>query len=110
MAMWRPSNDQARFRDRIERPDRSLYPAPRQLVVVAWQRSVALGVDDMRGDFRERGVEMLVRLDHKDLALRRIDAGVGEQVRAHGLRARRNQHGLDAAHTDRRNIAERHDG
>src|SRR3954454_24836305 len=108
--MWRASNDQAGFRLGVERPDRALHLAPWQPAVVAWQRAVAFGVDDLRGDPGKRGVEMLVRLDHQDLALRRVNAEIREQVRAHRLRARGNQYSLDATHADRRHVSERHDG
>src|ERR1700736_6757417 len=108
--MWTASNDQTGSRLRIQRPDRPLHLTPWQLAVIAWQRAIALGVDHMRGDLGERGVEMLVRLDHKNLALRRIDAEVREQVGPHRLRARGNQHRLDAAHADRRDVSERYDG
>ncbi len=76
--------------------------ATRAACGVARQRAVALGVDHLRGDLRERRVEMLVRFDHQDSAAASGRCRNWRTGRAHRLRAVRDQHGLDAAHADRR--------
>src|ERR1041385_6011134 len=98
MPTRRASNDQARFRLVVERPDRPLYLGPWQLRVMARQRAVSLRIDDVCGDFGERRVEMLVRFHNQDLPFGGIDAEVREQVGAHALGAGGDQLGLDTAY------------
>src|SRR6267154_4327638 len=96
------SEDQAaRFGVRVERPDRALDLGVRHLCRVAFQRAAGIDIDYLLGDRPVGRHEMVGRLHHHDLLLRRIDAEIAEQLETGGLGALGYQDDIDTANPHR---------